>query len=68
VSGRATSDSGGEARLAIDIGGTFTDVALEAGGRLVTTKVLTTAAAPERGVLEGVHKVLGLADVPPAAQ
>ncbi len=56
-----------EARLAIDIGGTFTDVALEAGGRLVTTKVLTTASAPERGVLEGVHKVLGLADVPPSA-
>ncbi|MDE2664303.1 MAG: hydantoinase B/oxoprolinase family protein [Gemmatimonadota bacterium] len=56
-----------DARLAIDIGGTFTDVALETGGRLVTTKVLTTAAAPERGVLEGVHKVLGLADVPPSA-
>ncbi|MDE2878655.1 hydantoinase B/oxoprolinase family protein [Candidatus Palauibacter soopunensis] len=67
MSGRATSDSGGEARLAIDIGGTFTDVALESGGRLVTTKVLTTASAPERGVLEGVHKVLGLADVPPSA-
>ena len=56
-----------EARLAIDIGGTFTDVALETGGRLVTTKVLTTASAPERGVLDGVHKVLGLADVPPSA-
>ena len=55
------------ARLAIDIGGTFTDVALEAGGRLVTTKVLTTPAAPERGVLEGVRKVLELAGVAPAA-
>ena len=67
MSGRATNEPGGEARLAIDIGGTFTDVALETGGRLVTTKVLTTAAAPERGVLEGVHKVLGLADVPASA-
>ncbi|WP_420447177.1 hydantoinase B/oxoprolinase family protein [Candidatus Palauibacter sp.] len=67
MSGGATDGSGGSARLAIDIGGTFTDVALEAGGRLVTTKVLTTASAPERGVLEGVHKVLGLADVPPSA-
>ena len=70
MSGSTTNGSGGSgasARLAIDIGGTFTDVALEAGGRLVTTKVLTTAAAPERGVLEGVHKVLGLADVPPSA-
>ena len=55
------------ARLAIDIGGTFTDVALETGGRLVTTKVLTTTAAPERGVLEGVHKVLAIAEVPASA-
>ena len=57
----------GDARLAIDIGGTFTDVALEADGRLVTTKVLTTAAEPERGVLAGVRKVLGLAGVPASA-
>ena len=55
------------ARLAIDIGGTFTDVALEVSGRLVTTKVLTTAAAPERGVLQGVRKVLDIASVPPSA-
>ncbi|MCY4400720.1 MAG: hydantoinase B/oxoprolinase family protein [Gemmatimonadetes bacterium] len=55
------------ARLAIDIGGTFTDVALEVGGRLVTTKVLTTPAAPEQGVLEGVHKVLDIASVQPSA-
>ena len=55
------------ARLAVDIGGTFTDVALEAGGRLVTTKVLTTRAAPERGVLQGVHRVLETAGVPPTA-
>ncbi len=67
MSGRAANEPGGKARLAIDIGGTFTDVALETGGRLVTTKVLTTASAPERGVLEGVHKVLELADVPPSA-
>ncbi|MDE2975406.1 MAG: hydantoinase B/oxoprolinase family protein [Gemmatimonadota bacterium] len=55
------------ARLAIDIGGTFTDVALEAGSRLVTTKVLTTPAAPERGVIDGVAKVLGMASVAPSA-
>ncbi|MCY3679282.1 MAG: hydantoinase B/oxoprolinase family protein [Gemmatimonadetes bacterium] len=55
------------ARLAIDIGGTFTDVALETGDRLVTTKVLTTHAAPQDGVLEGIHKVLGIAAVPPSA-
>ena len=55
------------ARLAIDIGGTFTDVALETGARLVTTKVLTTHAAPEHGVLDGVAKVLGMASIPPSS-
>ena len=33
-------------RLAVDIGGTFTDVALEHEGRLSTTKVLTLSASP----------------------
>ena len=55
------------ARLAVDIGGTFTDVALETRGRLVTTKVLTTQAAPERGVLQGVHKVLEMGAVAPSS-
>jgi len=35
-------------RLAVDIGGTFTDVALETGAGRVTAKVLTTPRAPER--------------------
>ncbi|MEA2745413.1 MAG: Hydantoinase/oxoprolinase N-terminal region, partial [Acetobacteraceae bacterium] len=30
------------ARLAVDIGGTFTDLALETGGKRTTVKVLTT--------------------------
>ena len=34
------------ARLAVDIGGTFTDLALEHDGRRTTIKVLTTPAAP----------------------
>ncbi|MDP6788626.1 MAG: hydantoinase/oxoprolinase family protein [Rhodospirillales bacterium] len=46
------------ARLAVDIGGTFTDVVLAIGGRQVTTKVLTTPAAPEDGVLAAIEKVL----------
>ena len=46
------------ARLAVDIGGTFTDVALEHPGGRVTIKVLTTQAAPERGVLTGVRSIL----------
>lgn len=46
-------------RVAADIGGTFTDIALEAGDRLVSTKVLTTPEAPERAVIEGARIVLG---------
>jgi N-methylhydantoinase A len=53
------------ARLAVDIGGTFTDLALEHGGRRVTAKVLTTPAQPERGVFEGVGAILGEAGLGP---
>jgi N-methylhydantoinase A len=45
-------------RLAVDIGGTFTDVVLETAAGRTTVKVLTTPAAPEDGVLEGVRLVL----------
>ncbi|MBV8458012.1 MAG: hydantoinase/oxoprolinase family protein, partial [Acetobacteraceae bacterium] len=54
------------ARLAVDIGGTFTDLALEHAGRRFTAKVLTTRAAPEQGVLEGVGLVLKEAGLGPA--
>jgi len=46
------------ARLGVDIGGTFTDVALEAGGSRYSAKILTTPAAPERAVLEAIGAVL----------
>ncbi len=46
------------ARLAVDIGGTFTDLALEHEGRRSTAKVLTTPSAPEQGVLAGVKTIL----------
>ncbi len=46
------------ARLAVDIGGTFTDLALEQGARRFTVKVLTTPAAPEQGVMVGMRSVL----------
>ena len=46
------------ARLAVDIGGTFTDLALEHDGRRTTIKVLTTPAAPEQGVMAGVREIL----------
>ncbi len=45
-------------RLAVDIGGTFTDLALEQGGQRFTAKTLTTPAAPEEGVLTGIAQIL----------
>jgi N-methylhydantoinase A len=56
----------GPVRIASDIGGTFTDVVLEAGSVRHSTKVLTTAA-PEEGVLEGIARVLAKADIGPDA-
>ncbi|HZH28268.1 MAG TPA: hydantoinase/oxoprolinase family protein [Azospirillaceae bacterium] len=53
-------------RLAVDIGGTFTDVALEYGdGRRATAKVLTTPRAPEQGVLNGIRTALAQAGLSP---
>jgi N-methylhydantoinase A len=41
------------ARLAVDIGGTFTDLVLETTERQFSTKVLTTSCNPEQGLLQG---------------
>src|SRR5262245_6841911 len=54
------------ARLAADIGGTFTDVVLEHAGRRHSAKVLTTPRAPEEGMLEGISRVLKDAALQPA--
>ena len=61
------SESSSSVRLAVDIGGTFTDIALDHAGRLHTAKVLTTASAPEQGVLAGIDKVLEQAALAPGA-
>jgi N-methylhydantoinase A len=53
------------ARLGVDIGGTFTDVALEQGGRRWSAKILTTPEAPERAVIEVIHRVLAEAGLAP---
>ena len=49
-------------RLGVDIGGTFTDVALEvadaAGARRYSAKILTTPEAPERAVIAAIREVL----------
>ena len=47
-------------RVAVDIGGTFTDVVLDADGERFATKVPTTHADPGRAVLEGLDRVLQL--------
>jgi N-methylhydantoinase A len=46
--------------LAIDIGGTFTDLVLHdpATGCFAAHKELTTPEAPERGVLSGIRHLL----------
>ncbi|MEX0280721.1 MAG: hydantoinase/oxoprolinase family protein [Arenibacterium sp.] len=41
-------------RVGVDIGGTFTDVALEHAGGLATCKVLTSYAQPEQAILDGI--------------
>ncbi len=46
------------AKLAADIGGTFTDVVLETPERRHSCKVLTTARQPELGVMEGIRRLL----------
>jgi N-methylhydantoinase A len=47
-----------EVRLAVDIGGTFTDIVLDVGERRRTRKVLTTPTRPEQAVLDGVRLIL----------
>src|SRR5262249_41832936 len=55
--------------IALDVGGTFTDVALvhEASGRLWVTKTPTTPGDPSTGFIAGVDKALRLAGRPPQA-
>jgi N-methylhydantoinase A len=51
--------------LGVDIGGTFTDVALEVGARRYTAKGLTTPRAPEEGVLTILRSIIADAGVQP---
>jgi N-methylhydantoinase A len=53
------TDKTSSIRLAVDVGGTFTDVVLESGAKRHSTKALTTPDAPERAILEGTRLVLG---------
>ncbi len=53
-------------RMGVDIGGTFTDVVLEVGKEQYSTKVLTTYAAPENAIIDGMHQVCTKAGISPA--
>src|SRR6195256_2961164 len=55
-----------KARLAVDIGGTFTDLCLDWNGKLISVKVLTTPRAPEEGVLAGMEEILRQTKIKPA--
>ena len=52
-------------RLGVDIGGTFTDVVMETGAGHVSAKVLTTYAAPEDAIIDGMHQVCTKAGISP---
>ena len=53
--------------VGVDVGGTFTDVALIARGRLVTAKVPTTVSDHSVGVIDGVRLALAEAGLTAAA-
>lgn len=53
-------------RLGSDIGGTFTDIALEVHGKLFSTKILTNYSAPEQAILDGIEVVTKEAGIQPS--
>jgi len=53
-------------RLGADIGGTFTDIALDIRGALFSTKVLTNYSAPEQAILDGIAIVTRDAGISPS--
>ncbi|WP_299891727.1 hydantoinase/oxoprolinase family protein [uncultured Ruegeria sp.] len=50
-------------RVGVDIGGTFTDVALRHPGGLSTCKVLTNYSQPEQAILDGIVKAADQASI-----
>lgn len=48
---------GKQIRVGVDIGGTFTDVAMEVGSTLYSVKVLTDYSFPEEAIVKGIREV-----------
>ncbi len=61
-----TADQNAATTVGVDVGGTFTDVALSVDGRLVTAKVPTTDDQSV-GVLSGIGKACDRAGIEPTA-
>ncbi len=59
-------ENSAQPRLAVDIGGTFTDIAIATGEQIYIAKTLTTPGRPVTGVLDGVGRALKNADLEPA--
>ena len=54
-------------RLAVDIGGTFTDLVLALADRSLSAKLLTTHTAPDEAVIAGTQSILQEAGIPASA-
>lgn len=54
---------GKQIRVGVDIGGTFTDVAMEVGTTFHSIKVLTDYSYPENAIVKGVREVADVAGV-----
>ncbi len=61
------SAAAGQIRLAIDIGGTFTDVVLDGPAGLISTKQLTTHEDPAAAVLAAANQLLAQSGIDPGA-
>jgi len=56
-----------DVRLAVDVGGTFTDIVLNTPNTQTTAKVLTTTSTPEEAVIAGAKEVFASAGIDPAS-
>jgi N-methylhydantoinase A len=61
-----SGERAGVSIIAVDTGGTFTDVVALVGGRLSVVKVPSTPDDPARAVLSGIRRVVG--DPPPSSR
>ena len=52
-----------QVRVGIDVGGTFTDIAIDRDGRIASGKVLTDHTSPERAIIAGISQVAGEAGI-----